>query len=75
MQKQRYFNAKRNPNPNYNPNLNSILTATPTNTNHSLVASGTGFYSASAVLAMQTAVISRDLSVCLSVVPDIFRDE
>ena len=41
MQKQHYFNAKRNPNPNYNPNPNPILTATPTNTNTILVASGT----------------------------------
>jgi len=41
MQKQHYFNAKRNPNPNYNPNLNPVLTATPTNTNPILVASGT----------------------------------
>ena len=32
MQKQHYFNAKRNPNPN------PILTATPTNTNPILVA-------------------------------------
>ena len=37
MQKQHYFNAKRNPNPNPNP----IPTATPTNTNPILVASGT----------------------------------
>ena len=40
MQKQHYFNAKRNPNPNYNPNPNPILTATSTNTNPILVASG-----------------------------------
>ena len=55
------LNAKPNPNPNYNPYLNPILMDTPTNPNPSLELL---FYSAPALLAMQTTVIARgDLSV------------
>jgi len=57
---QHYFNAKPNPNLNYNPNPNPIVTDTPTNhnSNPSLITGGTALLQRSALLTMQTAVIS-----------------